>query len=391
MDTYPRALIGVARRRARELPILAVLGPRQAGKSTLCRLAFGDRTLLSLEAHEVRALAHENPAAFLRAHPQGAVLDEVQRAPALLSELQVDVDRDPTPGRWILTGSQHFHLLESISQSLAGRAALLTLLPLAFDELGADRPATHEAACLYGGYPRIFDRKLDPAEWLDDYITAYVERAVRQVLRVTDLSTFQTFLGLCATRAGQVLNVASLGAEAGISHSTAKAWLSVLEASFVVFRLPPWFRNVGKRLTKSAKLYFYDVGLLCRLLRIRSADQVRQHPLQGALFENLMVVELLKSRLNRGYRAELCYYRDQSGREVDVIQDDPIEPALIEIQLAAPKDERDLRPLFDVERILQSSPIPPRSVRRYVLHGGCETGELGGAALVPWHAAGRLL
>jgi len=386
-----RTLEPVARARAASLPIVAILGPRQAGKSTLCGLTFAEKPLVSLESLEARDAARRDPVGFLARFPSGAVIDEVQRAPDLFSELQVDVDLHPDPGRWILTGSQHFHLLASISQSLAGRVALLSLLPLSLEELGPDRASDPDSAALAGGYPRIHDRRLDPVAWLDDYATTYVDRDARQVLNIGDLGSFQTFLGLCAGRAGRLLNLSSLGAEAGVTSKTAKAWLSVLEASFLVFQVRPYFRNVGKRLTKSSKIYFHDVGLLCRLLGIRSTEQLRNHPLRGSIFENLVVSEVLKSRLHRGRRSDLYFYRDQSGREVDLLADDPLEPVLIEIKASRTVLAETVRPLDEVAAVLAGAEIRPRSVRRVLVHAGDEEVSSGGVRRVPWHSAAGIL
>jgi predicted AAA+ superfamily ATPase len=386
-----RTLQAVARARADQFPILAILGPRQSGKSTLCAQAFASKPLVSLESIEAREQALSDPVGFLARFPSGAVIDEAQRAPTLFSELQIDVDRRPEPGRWVLTGSQHFHMLSSISQSLAGRIALLTLLPLSLEELGSACATDPLTACVIGGYPRIYDQRLDPTIWLDDYITTYVERDVRAVLNVGNLNTFQTFLGLCAARAGQLLNASALGADAGVNSKTARAWISVLEASFIVFQLRPYFRNVGKRLTKSSKLYFHDTGLLCRLLGIKSAEQLRQHPLRGSIFENLMVSEIHKSRLHRGLKPELFFYRDQSGREVDLLADDPIDPALIEIKLARTVLAETVRPLDDVARVLAGAEIPPRSVRRVLVHTGDETSSFADIERVPWQRVHQIL
>jgi predicted AAA+ superfamily ATPase len=386
-----RTLRDAAQARAAQLPLLAILGPRQSGKSTLCAQAFAHKPLVSLESIEAREQALGDPVGFLARFPTGAVIDEAQRAPSLFSELQIDVDRRSEPGRWVLTGSQHFHLLSSISQSLAGRIALLTLLPLSLEELGPACAADPLDACVIGGYPRIFDQRLDPTVWLDDYITTYVERDVRSVLNVGNLGTFQTFLGLCAARAGQLLNSSALGADAGVNSKTARAWISVLEAGFIVFQLRPYFRDVGKRLTKSSKLYFHDTGLLCRLLGIKSAEQLRQHPLRGSIFENLIVSEIHKSRLHRGVKPELYFYRDQSGREVDLLADDPLDPTLIEIKLTRTVMAESVRPLDDVARVLAGAEIPPRSVRRVLVHGGEETSEIAGVERAPWRGVHRIL
>ena len=265
---------------ARSFPALTITGPRQSGKSTLCRQLFPRHPCANLDAPDVRRLALEDPRAFLAQFPDGAVLDEIQRAPELTSYLQPIIDANPAPGRWILTGSQHFALLESVSQSLAGRSAVFHLLPLTWQEVCRfDRqPASLDEALLGGGYPRIYDRQLDPAEWLSAYVATYVERDVRQVANVGDLVTFQRFVSLCAGRTAQLLNFSNLAADAGVAQPTAKAWLSILEASFIAFRLPAWSGNLRKRLVEMPKLHFYDSGLACWLLGIRDAAQLRSHP-----------------------------------------------------------------------------------------------------------------
>ncbi len=286
---------------AGRFPAVTLTGPRQSGKSTLCRELFSEKPYVSLEAPDIRSFATDDPRAFLARYPDGAILDEVQRAPELPSYLQGLIDDDSTPGRWILTGSQDLALVESVSQSLAGRTAVLHLLPLARGEvIRFDRhPVGLDDAMLAGGYPRIFDHGLDPAEWISAYVATYVERDVRTIGAVGDLVMFQRFVELCAGRTGQLLNYSSLASDCGVSQPTAKAWLSVLETSFIAFRLPAFHSNRRKRLVKMPKLYFHDTGLACWLLGIRSADQVRSHPLRGALFETWVATEVLKGRTNR--------------------------------------------------------------------------------------------
>jgi len=317
---------------ARQWPAVTLTGPRQSGKTTLCRSLFAGRDYVSLEAADTRQFATDDPRGFLAALADGAVIDEVQRAPELLSYLQGMIDDDPRPGRWILTGSHHLTLSSSVSQSLAGRTALLTLLPLARNETVrfAKHPGTLDACMVTGGYPAILERGIEPAEWLSAYASTYIERDVRTVTNVGDLATFTRFVQLCAGRCGQLLNYTSLAADCGISQPTAKAWLSILEATYIVFRLPPYHANLRKRLVKMPKLHFYDTGLACWLLGIREPAQLSAHPLRGALFETWVTAEIAKHRANRGLPGGMFHYRERSGREVDVVLERPGSAMLIE-------------------------------------------------------------
>ena len=269
----PRNLIRIVHERSLQLPIVTVTGPRQSGKTTLCRVAFPDKPYVSLETPDVREEATRDPRSFLARFPNGAILDEVQRVPEIASYLQEIVDARGRNGEWVLTGSQHFALVEKVTQSLAGRTAMLQLLPLSFEELRANYPSDDvNAQILRGGYPRLYDQDIPPSPWFADYVMNYVERDVRQLLAIGDLAAFHTFLRMCAGRVGQVLNLSALGADCGVSHATARRWMSVLEASYVVFRLQPLHRNVTKRLTKSPKLYFFDTGLASHLLGLRGRE-----------------------------------------------------------------------------------------------------------------------
>lgn len=317
---FERTLKKTLLQAAGQLPVVTVVGPRQSGKTTLARDTFPEKTYRSLENPDVRAFATDDPRGFLAELKEGAILDEVQRTPHLLSYLQQMVDDDPRPGRFILTGSHHFLLMEGVSQSLAGRTAILTLLPLSLAELENKTTSPSAEALIQSGfYPRIHEQQLDPYAILRDYFQTYVERDVRQLLKVHDLLAFETFVRLCAGRVGQLLNLTSLANDAGISATTAKEWISILESSFILFRLPPWHANVSKRLIKSPKLYFHDIGLAAYLCGIEESGQLMTHPLRGHFFENMVVSELLKRRFNQGRDSRLFFYRERSGLEVDLL------------------------------------------------------------------------
>lgn len=335
----PRTLAPKLIAAAKRYPIISLTGPRQSGKTTLVRQALAKHAYVSLELPEERELALRDPRAFLGQFRGPVILDEVQRAPELFSYLQVAVDDDPTPGRFVLTGSQNFLLLRAVSQSLAGRCAILHLLPFSQAELGQRRPialkrlgtTTFEASvqpprsfaetAFTGFYPRIHDRSLPPREWLASYYQTYLERDVRTVLGIGDLETFGRFVRLCAARSGQVLNLSSLGNDCGVTHTTARRWLSVLEASFLVTLLRPHFENLGKRLIKGPKLYFLDSGLLCFLLGIRGPEDVLHHAQRGAIFETLVLGELHKNFVHRGDTPDIYFWRDAIGHEIDFVVD----------------------------------------------------------------------
>jgi uncharacterized protein len=287
----PRTITPVLQQLATQYPVVTVTGPRQSGKTTLCRATFADKPYVNLETPDVREFARSDPRGFLATYRDGAILDEIQRVPELPSWLQPMIDEDPTPGRFILTGSQQFEVMTGITQSLAGRTGLLKLLPLSLEELSG--PRTIEAIdglLLSGFYPRIHAIGIDPTQALGDYVETYVERDIRQLVNIKDLAVFERFLRLCAGRVGQLLNLQSLGNDAGISHTTARNWLTLLEASYVVHLLQPWHTNLGKRQIKSPKLYFYDVGLAAYLLGAEHHTHISRHPLRGNLFENLVII-----------------------------------------------------------------------------------------------------
>ena len=305
---------------AKSYPIVTVIGPRQSGKTTLVLHVFPDKPYVNLEAPDIRLLAEEDPRGFLDQYPRGAILDEIQRVPQLLSYIQTLVDSQDIKGMFILTGSHQMELHQAITQSLAGRTALLTLLPMSLSELSeAGFDLSMDQALLKGGYPRIFKDDLDPTKAYRNYFQTYVERDLRQLIQVKNLAQFERFIKICAGRVGQLLNMEEIGGEIGISANTVKEWISILEASFIIFRLQPYFENFGKRIIKSPKLYFTDIGLAVYLLGIENETQLTRDPLRGHLFENLVVLELMKSRLNRGMDPQLFYYRDVQKNEVDLI------------------------------------------------------------------------
>lgn len=331
-----RHLAKVLQKAAGQYPVVTVTGPRQSGKTTLVRATFPDHDYVSLEAPDYRAFALEDPRGFLKQYPGPVILDEAQKTPDLFSYVQVLVDEEPQAGRFIITGSQHFLLLAKISQSLAGRCASHYLAPLALTEIiqrppmaiatiGAvipRHPPPSESLWTVmhrGFFPRIHDQQLDPQDWLRNYYQTYLERDVREITNIGDMESFGRFVRLCAGRCGQLLNLVSLANDASVSHSTAKRWLSILEASFVVFLLRPHFKNFNKRLVKMPKLYFMDTGLLSYLLRIRDADDLTRHSMRGAIFENFVIVELLKNDLNRGQDADIYFWRDSRGHEIDLL------------------------------------------------------------------------
>lgn len=319
---------------AKQYPVITITGPRQSGKTTLAKMIFPDKPYVSLESLEERDFAQNDAKGFLNRFPQGAILDEIQRVPDLLSYLQVLVDESDQVGQFILTGSQNFELLDTVSQSLAGRTALVKLLPFSLDEISriSEPPDSIDTLLYNGAYPRIYDHKLNPTEALSFYVSTYVERDLRQMINVKDLAQFEMFIKLCATRTGQVLNLSSLGNDCGASHNTIKSWLSILEASYIVKLLQPFYNNLGKRLIKAPKLYFYDTGLAAFLLGIQQKEHIAAHPLRGALFENLVVSELLKKRFNQGKTDNLYYLRDSRGHEVDILLDYGLHLDMVEIK-----------------------------------------------------------
>lgn len=332
-----RALSEKALSLYQQFPALMITGPRQSGKTTLIKNLFPELVYLSLEDPDVRQRATNDPRGFLNNYPNGAIFDEVQRVPELFSYLQSMIDSN-SDCHFVLSGSQHFLLMEQVTQSLAGRVAILNLLPLSLSEMkNANLPplSNIENALFHGGYPRIFNQKIDPYDFHSAYLQTYIERDVRQLRQIGDLDSFVRFIRLCAGRVGQLLNVHSLATDAGISTKTATDWLSVLQTSHIIFTLQPHFKNFNKRLVKTPKLYFTDTGLACHLLGVEKPEQLTTHFLRGGLFENLIVLELLKLRYNQGKKSNLYFWRDSHGHEVDCLLENLDKLTPIEIKSSA--------------------------------------------------------
>ena len=304
---------------AKQYKSVAVVGPRQSGKTTLVKAVFPKKPYVNLENLDHRKFASEDTKGFLSGYPNGAVFDEVQRVPELFSYLQQVLDESEKPGKFILTGSNNFLLQENISQSLAGRIGLLTLLPFSIQEVMVNKSTSINELIFKGLYPPLYDKKFNTSTWYANYITTYVERDVRLIKNITNFSAFERFIKLCAGRCGQLLNMHNLAIEAGVDAKTISSWLGVLEMSYIIFKLYPLHKNFNKRIVKMPKIYFYDTGLAVSLLGIEKPEQLIVHPFRGSLFENLIVVELLKQRFNRGLKSNLSFWRDNVGNEIDLI------------------------------------------------------------------------
>jgi uncharacterized protein len=322
---------------AKSYPVIALTGPRQSGKTTLVRELFGkEYKYVNLEDLELREYATKDPKAFLEDNKGKLIIDEAQHVPDLFSYIQVKVDEDNIPGQFILTGSQNFLLLEKISQTLAGRVAIFHLLPFSYHELKhSDYNISQLENLLFTGfYPRIYDKKLEPKQWYSNYLHTYIERDVRTLKNIKDLGTFQIFLKMCAARSGQLLDLTSIGNDCGISHNTVKDWISILEASFIIFLLKPHFNNFNKRLVKSPKIYFYDTGLLCHLLGIETEEQIKTHYLRGGIFESFVISEIIKNKTNKNVDPNVYFWKDKYGHEIDCIVEDKSRLVSIEIKSA---------------------------------------------------------
>ena len=339
-----------------EYPVVTITGPRQSGKTTLSQMAYPQYTYCNLENPEIRNLAANDPNAFFNSFQWPIIIDEIQRVPQLLSYIQTIVDADKKNGMFLLTGSHQLSLSDAVNQSLAGRTALLRLLPFSISELLSENIELSRDELIYRGFqPRIYDQHQNPTKANRNYLQTYIERDVRQIMQIKDLGMFENFIRLLAGRVGQVLNLHSLSRDLGVSSTSLAQWMSVLEASFVIFKLPPYYQNIGKRLVKSPKVYFTDVGLVSYLLGIENPDQVIRDPLLGGLFENMVVMELVKVRLNRGLDPKLYFFRDNNKNEVDLIMDTAGGPIPVEIKAAMTFNEKLVKGVGYFQKINKNS------------------------------------
>lgn len=376
-----RNMTATLQRLANAFPVITITGPRQSGKTTLAKSVFADKPYVTLEDPAERAFAMEDPKGFLQRFRDGAIFDEAQRWPDLFSYLQGMVDEAPVPGKFIVTGSQQFGLLSGVSQSLAGRVGMTTLLPLSLSEIPGvgEHSISLDHLLLQGCYPALHARNMLHGDWFSSYTATYIDRDVRQVIKIQDLSVFQRFVRLCAGRNGQMLNLHALAGETGISHTTARSWLSVLESSYLVHLLPPYYRNFGKRLVKTPKLYFIDQGLACWLLGIRSSELLAIHPLRGAIFESCIVSECLKARYNRGLPADLYFWRDNNGLEADIVFERGRMLQPIEIKSGQTITGDYIRSGLKAARFAADEALQP-----WLIYGGDDSYERGGVSVMSW-------
>jgi len=366
-------------------PVVVVTGPRQSGKTTLCRMVFPQKSYVSLEAIDTQEYARTDPRGFLKEYEQGAIIDEIQHAPDLLSYLQTELDANPESGRFILTGSQHFGLSQSISQSLAGRCGILVLLPPSLEELRAFPNASNDlfSVLFQGAYPRIFDQNIPAHQWLADYTATYIQRDVRQVINVGDLQSFSGFLKLCAGRTAQEINLSALGSDAGVSHNTIRSWLSVLETSYIVHRLPPWHVNIRKQVVKTPKLHFFDSGLVCYLLGIREPEQLRHHPHRGAIFESWVIAEIYKNRVHGGGVPRMFHYRETRGIEMDLLIEQGGGMDAVEIKSGATLSE-DFFKNLDRFSDLWKNTDNQQALKNHIVYGGDLSQKRSKAQILSW-------
>ena len=383
-----RDLIEALNRLRTKFPILAVTGPRQSGKTTLLQHLFPDYQYVTLENPDLRERALSDPNGFLNTYSERVIFDEVQQVPHLFSYLQTKVDKDKQMGQFILSGSQNFQLLESITQSLAGRVALFKLLPFSFNELEtADLlDKNWNEAAFKGFYPALYDRNIEPTDFYRNYVETYLERDVRQLINIRDLRQFRLFLKYCAGHAGQMLNLQKIANEIGISQPTAQSWLSVLETSYIVFTVSPYYRNFNKRLVKTPKLYFYDTGLACYLLEMTRPTDLSTYYQRGAIFENLVIAELHKHQFHTYQKSDFYFWRDSNGLQVDVLFEEFNSLRIGEIKLSETVNASFFSNVQKFSKIASETPLKP-----FLLYGGSETFEHLGTSVLPWHSVRRFL
>ena len=383
---FNRDLTGSVTQAASQYPVVTLLGPRQSGKTTLVRAAFPDKPYATLENPDTRSRALVDPKAFLAQFPEGAILDEVQRLPELLSWIQGIVDERNASGQFILTGSYQSELKKGVGQTLAGRTVIFKLLPLSVNELKqSEQEFSLWTNVFTGGFPRVHEQKLDPVLFYSSYLATFLERDLGAQVQVRDLNQFRDFLRLLAGRVGQLINFASLGNDLGASANTMRYWLSALEASWVVFQLPPWYENFGKRVIKTPKVYFTDTGLACNLLGIESADQLSRDPLAGGLAENFAITEYMKSRWNRGRDARIHFYRDRHGSEVDLLISKGNKLVPVEIKSASTFTASHIKGIRKF-----SSLAGDRVAERYLVFNGDDRGAVEGVEILGFEDMAKL-
>jgi len=365
-------------------PIVAITGPRQSGKTTLARACFSGKDYVNLEDIDTLEIANSDPRGFLERHEKGAIIDEVQRSPKLFSYLQVLVDKRKKVGQFILTGSQQFNLTEKLSQSLAGRVGILQLLPFSLKEIVTAKKSVikrpYEELLLTGCYPALYDRtrRLTSEMWYGNYVMTYLERDVRSLLKVKDLSRFTRFVRMCAARHGQLLNLSSLANDCGITHNTAASWISIMEASYIIYLLRPYYMNFGKRLIKSPKIYFYDSGLVCFLLGITEKDHLMVHPQKGSIFEGFVLSEYLKREYNSGRTSNLYFWRDNTGNEIDLFVDKGKKSDIIEIKSGRTVNREYLKRIEKMHKITGAKTAS-------LIYGGNQSLSQGNIDILPWN------
>lgn len=379
MEKIKRSLSSKLKQLINQYPIVSVTGPRQSGKTTLVKSCFPNKPYISLEDPDIRKFAIDDPRSFLKQYENGAILDEIQNTPDLFSYIQTIVDRKNRNGLFILTGSQNFLLLEKISQTLAGRTAVLRLLPFSLNELSKVNkfPKNIYQAIFKGGYPRLYQRKVDVHDWCGNYIQTYIERDVRTIQNIGNLQDFQRLLSLCANRVGQLINLTSLANDCGLSHNTVKSWISVLEASFIVFLLKPHFKNFNKRLVKTPKLYFNDTALVCYLLGIKKESDIINHYNRGPLFENYIISEIVKYFYNKGESPPVYFWRNKTGHEIDCLIDKGKELIPVEIKSGETVNN-------DFFRNIKYWNTLADSRESYLIYGGSENQKRSIATVLSW-------
>lgn len=374
-------------------PVIVVTGPRQSGKTTLIRKIFPDYQYFNLENPETLSIVENDPAGFINANTQKIIIDEVQRVPQLVSYIQAAVEEQKNMGNFILSGSENLLISEKVNQSLAGRAAYINLLPLSIEELRSHEHVSHNvySQIFTGFYPAIYDKDIKPVDYYNQYIATYVERDLKQMSNISNLSLFRKFLALLAGRIGQLVNTSSLANDVGVAPNTIENWISILEASYLVFRLQPYYENYGKRYIKSSKIYFTDTGLACRLLGLSSATEVGKHFLVGGLFENFIIVELKKHILNHSKSAKLYFFRDSNGNEVDLLIDGGLTQIPIEIKSGATFSTEFLKGLEYWQKLISNQPYTKPSLPGFVIYNGAQVHTSQNYELLKWSNLNSLL